>query len=185
MKHKNPRVSIQLMATLAMLNALALVIEKFSITIIPSQLVVSFTFIVHMVIGMIGGPMWGFISLFLIDIIDMLTKGGADFIIWWTLMEAVQGAFYGFFFYGKKLDWNNKKDWLHVTLATATILLFGTFLFTPLLIQLYYGVPFIAQFIAGRWLKIFELPFRVFVGMILLPSLQDIPEVRKLAGIEK
>lgn len=185
MKNKNPRVSVQLLASLAMLIALTLIVEKFSITIIPKQLVVAFTFIVHTVIGMIGGPLWGFVSLFLIDIVDMLTKGGADFIIWWTLMEAVQGALYGFFFYGKKLDWNNKKDWVHVTVAMAVILLFGIFIFTPLLIQIYFGVPFVAQFIAGRWLKIFELPIRVFTTMALLPQLQRIPEVRKLAGIKK
>lgn len=184
MEKKFPHLSIQRLASLGVLIALALIVSKFSIAIIPKQLVVSLTFVVHTVIGMIAGPIWAFISLALIDVVDILSSGG-QFIIWWTLMEAVQGFFYGYFFYGKKLDWNNKKDWVHVTLATAVIMLIGTFIFTPLLIQIYYGVPFVAQFVAGRWLKIFEIPLRVLVTMTLVPQLQRIPELRKLANINK
>lgn len=185
MKNKNPHLSIQLLAALAILVALTLIVSKFSITVIPNQLVVGFTYIVHTVIGMIGGPIWGFISLFLIDIVDTLTSGGTTFIIWWTLLEAVQGFFYGYFYYGKKLDWHNTSDWLHVTLATVVIMLIGTFIFTPLLVQIFFGTPIIAQFIAGRWLKIFEIPVRVVITMAIIPQLQRIPELRKLAGIKK
>ncbi|MGT2755147.1 folate family ECF transporter S component [Streptococcus ovis] len=180
-----PKLSVQRLVTLAMLIALSFIVGKFSISIIPQQLVVSLTFIVNTMIGMAAGPIWSFITLGLYDIVDNLLGGSGIFIIWWTLMEAVQGFFYGYFFHDKKLDWHNKEDWVHVSLATIVIMLIGTFIFTPLLIQIYYGTPIIAQFIAGRWLKIFEIPIRVILTMLIIPQLQRIPELRKLVGISK
>lgn len=180
-----PKLSVQRLVTLTMLIALSFIVGKFSISIIPQQLVVSLTFIVNTMIGMVAGPVWSFITLGLYDIVDNLSGGTGNFIIWWTLVEAVQGFFYGYFFYGKSLNWENKKDWIHVGIATAVVMLIGTFIFTPLLIQIYYGTPIIAQYIAGRWLKIFEIPIRIVLTMLIIPQLQRIPELRKLVSISK
>lgn len=98
-------------------------------------------------------------------------------------MEAIQGFFYGLFFYSKPLSWSSKKDWLHVTIATVVIMLISTFILTPLLIQIYFGVPFWAQYLAGRWLKVFEIPLRIIITMLVIPRLQKIPELRKLANL--
>lgn len=180
---QTPKPTPKRLVSLAMLIALAFIVGKFSIPIIPQQLVVSLTFIVNTIIGMIAGPIWGFISLAILDVVDNLSSGEGNFIIWWTLMEAVQGFFYGFFFYGRELRWSSKKDWLHVTIATLVTMLIGTFIFTPLLIQIYFGVPFWAQYVAGRWLKIFEIPLRIIITMLVVPRLQRIPELRKLANL--
>ncbi|MGT2887048.1 folate family ECF transporter S component [Streptococcus didelphis] len=180
---KKPKLTVQRLVTLAMLIALAIIVSKFSLPLIPQQLVISLAFIVNTIIGMIAGPFWGFISLALIDVVDNLVGGSGNFIIWWTLMEAIQGFFYGFFFYGKSLSTSNKKDWLYVSLATLIIMLIGTFTITPLLIQLYFGVPFWAQYAAGRWLKIFEIPIRVILTMVLIPALQKIPEIKRLSRL--
>ncbi|MGT2925821.1 folate family ECF transporter S component [Streptococcus cuniculipharyngis] len=181
----SPKMTNQRLVTLAMLAALAIIISKFSITVIPNQLMVSFTFIVNTVIGMVAGPIWGFISLALIDVVDNLSSGQGNFIIWWTLMEAVEGFLYGLFFHGQLLARDEKKDWLKVTLATLVIMTFSTFLVTPFLVQTYFGTPFIAQYLAGRWLKIFEIPLRIFVTMLVLPQLQKIPELKKLVKADK
>jgi len=178
-----PKISVQRLVTLSMLVAMALIVSKFSITVIPKQLVISFVFIINTVIGMIAGPIWAFITLAVIDVVDYLSNGSPNFIIWWTLMEAIQGILYGWFFYGKNLSSSRKKDWLYVTVATLVIMLFGTFIMTPLLIQIYFHVPFWTQYLAGRWIKIFEIPFRIVVTMVVLPALQKIPELRKLANI--
>ena len=87
-----PKLSTKQLVSLAMLMALSVVVSKFSIPIIPNQLVFSLTFIASAMIGAIGGPAYGFVALALIDLIDSMTGGTANFIIWWTLMEAVQGA---------------------------------------------------------------------------------------------
>lgn len=104
-----PKLTIQRLVTLAMLIALAVIVSKFSVSIIPNQLVVSFTFIVNTVIGIIAGPFWSFITLAMIDLIDSLMGGTSHFIIWWTVMEAFQGLLYGFFFYKRPLRSNQKK----------------------------------------------------------------------------
>lgn len=180
-----PTLTTLRLVVLAMLIALAFVLGRFfSISIIPQQLVVSLSFIPNTLIGMIAGPIWSFIVLAIYDVVDNLSSGSGDFIIWFTLVEAVQGFFYGFFFYGKQLSWNRKKDWLYVSLATIVIMLIGTFIFNPLLMQIYFGTPLSVQFIAqGRLLKVFEIPFRIIVTMLILPQLQRIPEIRKLMGI--
>ena len=180
---QTPNLTPKRLVSLAMLIALAFIVGKFSIPIIPQQLVISLTFIVNTIIGMIAGPLWGFISLGMLDIVDNLSSGAGNFIIWWTLMEAIQGFFYGLFFYRRPISWSNKKDWLHVTIATVIIMLVGTFILTPLLIQIYFGVPFWAQYLAGRWLKIFEIPLRIIITMLVIPKLQQIPELRKLADL--
>lgn len=180
-----PKLSTRQLVTLAMLMALLVVVSKFSIPIIPGQLTISLTFIIGAMIGAIGGPAYGFIALALIDIIDSLTGGTANFIIWWTLMEGAQGAFYGLFFYGKSLKWASKLDWCYVSLATLVIMLIGTFIFTPLLIQIYFKVPIAAQYLAGRWLKIFEIPIRVILTMLVLTQLQRLRDWRQLTGVEK
>lgn len=67
-----PKLTVQRLVTLAMLIALAVIVSKFSVSIIPNQLVISFTFIVNTVIGIIAGPFWSFITLAMIDLIDSL-----------------------------------------------------------------------------------------------------------------
>lgn len=176
----SPKMTSQRLVTLAMLIALTIIISKFSIVVIPNQLVVSFTFLVNTIIGMIAGPIWGFISFALIDVVDNLSSGQGNFIIWWTVMEAIEGFLYGLFFHGKVLRRESKQDWLRVTGAVLVIMTFSTFLMTPFLVQTYFGTPFVAQYIAGRWLKIFEIPLRIIVIMLVVPQLQKIPELKKL-----
>lgn len=184
LQKKTPELSIRRLVSLAILVALVLIISRFSLTIIPKQLVVSAAFLGNTVIGTIAGPFLSFITLAIIDIADIIIGGNtANFIIWWTLMEATQGFLYGLFFYGKKLSPSSKKDWWYVTLATVVIMGLGSFILTPLLIQLYFGTPFWAQYLAGRWIKIFELPVRIVLTMLVLPQLQRIREYRQLLDI--
>ncbi|MGT2929886.1 folate family ECF transporter S component [Streptococcus dentasini] len=181
-KNYFPQLTTKQLVTLAMLVALSVAVSKFSIPIIPQQLVFSLTFLVSTMIGAIGGPLYSFICLGLIDIVDSLSGGTSQFIIWWTLLEAAQGALYGIFFYGKALSWHAKKDWLYVSLATLTIMLVGTFIFTPLLIQIYYHTPISVQYLAGRWLKIFEIPFRIILTMLVMTQLQRLRDWRQLTN---
>lgn len=179
-----PKLSLQRVASLSILLALDLTITRLTtITLIPYQLVFSLRFLVDTVIGMIGGPVWTFVTLGLFDIIDTLTSGGGSFIIWYLLVEAVQGFFYGLFFYGKRLNASNTRHWLYVSIATIVIMGIGTFTLTPLLTQIYFHTPIVAQYASGRWLKIFEIPIRICLTMLAIPRLQTIPELRKLANL--
>lgn len=181
-----PKLTPLLIASLAILFALAYLLGLYSIPIIPKQLVFSFTFIINTIIGMIAGPWLSFVSLGLFDIFDtLLSSAASQFNIVWTLMEAFLGFLYGAFFYQKRLSWSSKKDWLYVFGAVTVIAIIQSFILTPLLLQWMYGTPYLAQLVAGRWLKIFEIPLRLIITMAILPQLQRIPELRKLMGISK
>lgn len=183
---KTPKLTTQRLVTLAMLVAIAFVISQFDIRIIPNQLQFTFTFLVNAIIGSIAGPIWGFFSLAVLDLSTIfLSPDAANFLPAWTLMEATTGLLYGLLFYGKELSWTSKKNWIYVSFAITIIMLFSTFIMTPLLLQIYFNYGFVAQYIAGRWLKIFEIPIRIIVTMALLPQLQRIPELRKLMGLSK
>ena len=100
-------------------------------------------------------------------------------------MDAFLSGLYGLFFYGREISSNKTKDWVYVSIAVTTITVLGTLILTPLLIQIYFKTPFVAQYIAGRWIKIFEIPLRILAIMLILPQLQRIPELRKLMGLNK
>lgn len=183
MSIKTPPLTTQRLVTLAMLIAAGFVLHQFDIRITP-QLHVAFAFMTNAVIGAVGGPIWSFGSLAILDLITIfLSPDAANFIPAWTLMEATTGALYGLFFHGKALRWESKKDWLYVTGATFAIMLFSTFIMTPLLIQIYFKVPFLAQYASGRIFKIVEWPIRVIITMMILPQLQRIPHLRQLMNL--
>ncbi|MGT2799501.1 folate family ECF transporter S component [Streptococcus marmotae] len=183
---KSPKLGVQLIVALAMLIAVRYILgHYFSFWIIPNILKVSLSFIANTLIGMLAGP-WIAVVVFVVNDVLTALNSGYAFIIWFTLLEAVQGFLYGYFYYGKKLDIHKIKDWLYVLLATTVIMGIGTFLLTPILNQIYQQVPISVQFfVQGRIFKVLEIPFRVVVTMMLLPQLQRIPEVRKLMGITR
>ena len=181
-----PKLTTQRLVTIAMLIALAYVVDQFKITIIPNQLVISFGFVVNAIMGAITGPVYAFLTGALEDIITMLlSSNAANFIPLWTVMDAFLSGLYGFFFYGREISTQKKKDWVYVSIAVTIITVLGSLILTPLLIQIYFKTPFVAQYIAGRWIKVFEIPLRILVIMLFLPQLQRIPELRKLMGLNK
>ncbi|GGE36598.1 folate family ECF transporter S component [Streptococcus himalayensis] len=181
---KSPSFGVQLIVVLAMLIAIRYILgHYFSFWIIPNVLKVSLSFIANTLIGALAGPAISLLVFIVNDVVTAL-QSGYPFIIWFTLLEAIQGYLYGYFYYGKKLDNRNKQDWIYVIIATTVIMGIGTFFLTPILNQIYQNIPISVQFFAqGRIFKIFEIPFRVIVTMIILPQLQKIPEVKKLMGL--
>lgn len=177
-----PKITTRFTVTLAMLIALKFIIGKLSVWIIPGTLKVGFSFVPNVLIGAVAGSIIAPITFVLSDIINMATGGGggSHFILAFTLLEAVQGLFYGLFFYKKRLDAKSIKDWAYTSFAVIVIMLIGTFIFTPLLIQIYFKIPIKVQYFAqGRIFKIFEIPVRIIIIMLIVPALQKIPSVKK------
>ncbi len=84
-----PKLTTQRLATIGMLIALSIVVDKFKLIIIPNQLVLSFSFIVNAIMGAITGPVYAFLTGAVEDIITMLlSSNAASFIPLWTLMDA-------------------------------------------------------------------------------------------------
>lgn len=182
MKAKTPHLTLPLMTAIAVLLAMDFVLGKFSFGTKLMQL--SPNFIGHTVLGSIAGPVISFLVMGLWDLVSFVLSGKSDFIIFFTLIEGLQGFIYGYFFYGKPLSFDKKADWLYVTIATAINLIVSTFLLTPLALHWYFKVPLDVLY-ATRAVKIVELPIRVLVTMLVLPQLQKIPELRKLMGLRQ
>ncbi len=185
MKFSFPKLSPQLLATLAMLIALTYVLDLFTISIIPNQLQVGVTFIAKVLIGSIAGPWLSALVAILYDILAFfLNNTGYSFIWGFTVVEALQGFLYGLFFFGKKLSLQNWKDWLYVIFATVITMGIGTFVLTPILLHTYYQTPY-AVLYATRVYKVLEIPIRVLLIMVVLPFLQRIPEFARLNYLKK
>lgn len=70
-------------------------------------------------VGSVAGPILSGLVSAVYDIcFPFLLSQGQPFIIWFTLIEALQGILYGYFFLWQRITFERKKDWLWVTLAT-------------------------------------------------------------------
>lgn len=181
MKNKTPQLTLRLMTAIAVLLAINFILGKFSFG--TKLLQVSPTFIANTVIGSIAGPILSFIVFGFWDLISFFLSGKGDFIIWFTLIEALQGFIYGYFFYRKEIHWQNKKDWAYVTLATGVNMALSTFFLVPLALHWYYGIP-LAVLYGTRAIKLLEIPIHILMTMLILPQLQKIPELRKMMDIK-
>lgn len=184
MKHKVPKLTVQLLVAIAMLLALNLVIENYFSIRLSRTLHFQFTFIPQSILGMIAGPVWGAFFSALADPI-IAAVSGQDMIPSFILIEAVSAFIYGYFFYRKPLDIQNRKDWLYVTGVVLLSQLFVSFLLTPAALHFHYGTPWLVLYSSRAIKAVFEIPVRIVITMFIIPQLQRIPELRKLAGITK
>ena len=178
MKKYLPKLTPQLIATLAILMAVHFVLAKFRIMITPT-LRISFTFIANGLIGFFGGPFLTAIIFGVMDIINFVTNPQGTYIPLYTVAEIITGFFYGFFYYRKVLSTRSVKDWIYVSLVTTFMVGITTFGMTPLLFQIYFKTPYWAQMAAGRIFKIIEIPIHALIFMLILPQVQRLPEVKK------
>ncbi|EIQ82866.1 UNVERIFIED_CONTAM: folate family ECF transporter S component [Streptococcus canis] len=173
---KQNKLSVSLISMIAFLLALDLILVKFSLHGFLAMF--SLSFIDRTLIGTIAGPIFSGVALGFWNIVSFFLSGGKQFIIWFPLVQAVQGFFYGLFFYKRKLSTSSKKDWLYVTFATLIILGSTTFLLTPIVLHFYYNMPFLTLY-TTRLVKLIEIPVHIIITMLLLPRLQSIKEFQK------
>ena len=82
-----PKLTPQRLVTIAMLLALAFVVDQFKITIIPNQLIIGFGFIVNAITGSITGPIYAFLTGAIEDVLTvLLSSNAANFIPLWTVI---------------------------------------------------------------------------------------------------
>lgn len=183
MEKKIPKLTVQLLTAIAMTLALVMVVENYFSIRISETLQVQFTFIPNTILGAIAGPVWAAVFAAISDPVFVLFSG-QTVLFTWILIEAVSAFIYGWFFYRKSLDTKNKADWLYVAGVVVLIQVVISFIMTPIALHFHFGTPWIALY-SSRFIKaIFEIPFRIVVTMLVLPSLQKIPELAKLMGIK-
>ena len=96
MRKNSPKLSVQLLVALAMIVALCFVLEKFSVFVIPNLWKLSPAFISYTLMGTIAGPLLSGLVSAVYDVASFFfVNQGHPFIIWFTLIEALQGMLYG------------------------------------------------------------------------------------------
>ncbi|BDD37961.1 MULTISPECIES: folate family ECF transporter S component [Streptococcus] len=184
MGKKIPQLTVQLIAAIAISLTMVMVIENYFSIRLSEILQIQFTFIPKTILGAVAGPVWAAIAAGISDPVVAL-MGGQPFIFTWIFIEAVSAFIYGWFYYQKPLDVQNKQDWLYVAGVVFLIQLVISFVLTPLALHIHYGTPWIALYSIRLVKAVFEIPFRILVTMLILPALQRIPDFRKLMGLKK
>lgn len=184
MKDKHPSLTVQRIAAIAVSLALLLVVENYLSLRLSETLQLQFTFLPYSVLGSIAGPIWSAVAAVVLDPVAVLLSG-QTFMFGFVVIEGISAFLYGYFFYGKSLKTDRKRDWLYVTLVVLLILGITSFVLTPLVLHHYFKMPLISLY-PPRIIKAFiEIPLRVLGTMLVLPRLQEIPVFAKLMGLKK
>ncbi|MTB63835.1 folate family ECF transporter S component [Streptococcus sp. zg-86] len=184
MEKKIPKLSVQLLAAIAVVSALGIIVENVFSIRFSNTLQLQFTFLTNTILGAIAGPIWSALVALIIDPIAVLMSG-QTFILGFTVIEVVSGFLYGLFFYRKKLNIAEKKDWLYVAMVVCLILLVTSFVMTPVVLHYHFKTPWIVLYSSRVTKAVVEIPMRIVVTMLIMPQLQRIPEIRKLMGLPR
>ena len=157
----------------AMLCAINIVIGQFSITLSPTQKI-GFSFLSVGVSGMLYGPVLTGMAGIINDLIKFLLKPTGSFMIGFTLIEGLQGMFYGLFLYRHKISLPR----VFLTRLFITVLL--NLVMTPFFLWLYYGNSFIVL-VGGRLVKnLISLPITTAVQFMLLRAISEVPIIKAM-----
>jgi len=151
--NSNSKISLRTLCPVAMLIALAFVLERVVPAVDTGFMRISFAFIPMMCVGMLFGPLWGVAASGVADILGWPIMGMIPIPLI-LLARTVNG-----FLYGLILHRENIKIWPHaITIALSTQIIGGAILTTLGLVQLF-ETPFIP-------LLITRLPqFGIFIAL--------------------
>ncbi|MGT2743106.1 folate family ECF transporter S component [Streptococcus plurextorum] len=184
MTHKLPKLTLQRLAAIAAVLALLIIVENYFTLKFSDSLQFQFTFIPYAILGAIAGPVWGGIASIGADVIGN-TMNTSQFLIGFVLIEAVKGLIYGWFYYQKPLDSQDKKDWFYVGAVVLLLQLVISFGLTPVVLHTSWGTPLEVLYTTRLIKAPFEITLQVMGTMLIIPQLQRIPELRKLMGLSK
>lgn len=154
--------NIRSLSGAAMLGALNVVLDMFTITL-TQFLYISFSFLAVAVSGFLYGPLLsGFAALF-VDIVRYMVHPKGAFFIGFTLNEFIIGFLYGLYFYKKKVTLKR------VIAAKATVVIVINFFLTPLWLSIMYGQAFKIM-VAARLTKN-AIMFPIDVAMLFMVML--------------
>lgn len=163
--------NIRALMVCALLCAVAIILEKFQIPIIPGVLQVSFSFIAISLCSFLTGPIMAIPCGIIVDVVGALVNG-YSFFFGYTL-SAVLGAFiYGIFLYRSRLSFER------IALARLTINIFVNVLLGSVWRVAMSGGPY-GYYVAIAGIKnLLLLPLEVFIITIFLRAL--LPSLKRL-----
>jgi len=167
-----PEFSVRVLCQVALLIALAFVLERqFAIISLP-EMRISFSFIPMMVCGMLFGPLWGAVAFGLADILGWTMMIGAPIPLV-LVSRIVNGFLFGLFLYHK-----NIKMWPHSILnsfATQIICAMGL---TTYGLHLTFGRPFIPLLVS----RMPQVAIFIVLQIAIFPVLLKLRDALHKAG---
>jgi len=156
-------------AGMAMLLALSIVLNQFSIQLTP-ELKLGVGFVVTALLGMLYGPVAGGVAAGLGDVIKFIIKPTGPFFFGYTLNAILGGVIYGFFFY------KGKPGLARSITAKAFINVFLNAMLGTLWSSMLYGKGFGALFEVRLGKNLLMLPVEIIVLFLVTTA------VAKAAG---
>lgn len=150
----------------ALLCALAIVIEKFQIPVVPPSIYVSMSFLVISLCSMLTGPVLAIFCGIIVDVIGAIGSG-YSFFAGYTLTAVLSAMIYALFLYRTQLSF------VRIVLAKACVNLFINTLIGSVWRVLYYGGMPYRYYITLTGIKnLALLPLEVFLICIFFRALQ-------------
>lgn len=167
--------SVNALATTGLLIALRTVLAVFLSFQITDSLRISVSFLANVVIGVLYGPVVGFVSGAVGDIIQFVIKPTGGFFPGWTLSAALSGLIFGLFFYKRfpKKALDIKYILLCVAAITLETVLINIILGTSWCV-LMYGKGFGFYFTSRFTKNIIQLPINVFLTYVVLLAVKKV-----------
>lgn len=161
--------SVNSLATTGLLIAMRTVLAVFLSFPITPTLRISVSFLANVIIGVLYGPVVGFVSGAVGDLIQFVIKPTGAFFPGWTLSAALSGLIFGLFFYKRfpKKVFDIKYMILCVLALTAEMVLINLLLGTFWCV-LMYGKGFDFYFTSRFMKNIIQLPINVFITYVIL-----------------
>ncbi|MBQ4283031.1 MAG: folate family ECF transporter S component [Lachnospira sp.] len=167
--------SINALATTGLLIALRTVLAVFLSFQITDTLRISVSFLANVIIGALYGPVVGFVSGAVGDLVQFVIKPTGAFFPGWTLSAALSGLVFGVFFYKRFPKKPLDIKYIILCIAAITVetifvnILLGTFWCTVM-----YGKGF-GFYLTSRFTKnIIQLPINVFLTYVILVLIRKV-----------
>ncbi|MBS7368817.1 MAG: folate family ECF transporter S component [Oscillospiraceae bacterium] len=96
--------SVKCIVTIGLLLAVGVVLDGFGTIRIGDAIKINFTFLPLAMIGILFGPVCGFLGGMLVDIIGYLVNPIGAFIPWLVLIQGLEGLIYGMILYNLKAE---------------------------------------------------------------------------------
>lgn len=172
---KSARLSVRSIAGMAMLCALYVVLNMFSISL-SATLEIRFSFIALALSCALYGFLPNLIFCFVADLLGFLAHPTGPYMPFYAMVLMVKALIYTLFFYGQK----NVSVW-RIVLGEAVAILVCNVILTPLVLTMLYGTPYWIL-VTGRLLKnLIAWPLNsimLFLSIRLLPALSARTQLR-------
>ncbi len=161
--------NIRSLVIAALLCAIAIIMEKFQIPVIPGVLEVAFSFIVISLCSFLTGPILAIPCGIIVDIVGALING-YSFFFGYTLSAVLGALIYALFLYRAPLSFGR------IAMARLTVNLFVNVIVGSIWRTMMFGLPYVYYLLIAGVKNLLLLPLEVFIMAFfiraMLPSLK-------------